>query len=139
MKYGIFLNKADEIYKVSGIECSAEDASRQLSLYLFRHYPVSFYDDRLSEDGDSEKILKDSRNGLIVWREGDLECKLPEGVFYITENIEDAPQEEKWWKYGLPESKKMVIEGDIKSAYKKGYGEGYRQGICDLMHQVQLN
>ena len=151
MKYSVFLKKADGTYKVTGYECRKEDASRQLALYLFRHYPVSFFDDELSENGDHEKILKDSRNGLIVWRQGDMECKLPEGFFYVNESREDITTERKWWESCLPQSKKMVIEIDIKESYNKGFGEGYmqgleegkdegyRQGIQDFICQVQLN
>ncbi len=151
MKYGIFLKRTDGTYKVSGYECRTEEASRQLALYLFRHYPVSFSDDVLAENGDTEKILKDARNGLIVWREGDMECKMPEGFFYVNEDKVEADKQEKWWESCLPQSKRMVIEVDIKDAYKKGFGEGYakgieegkdegyRQGIHDFVCQVQLN
>ena len=144
MEYSIFLKRKDGTYKVSGFECRSIDASRQLALYLFRHYPVSFYDDKLSEEGDTEKILKDSRSGLIVWRQGDMECKLPEGFFFINENKKADAKEERWWEVALPKSKKLVIEIDIQNAYKNGFtagyakgleegkDEGYRQGIQDV-------
>jgi|GEM_PF-2025420 hypothetical protein len=151
MKYEVFLRKSDAIYKVSAFDCRTEEAPRQLALYLFRHYPVSFSDDQLSENGDSEKILRDQRSGLIIWREGDMECKLPEGFFYVNESREEMEPEKRWWETSLPQSKKMVIEIDIKAAYKKGFSEGYvqgieegkeegyRQGIHDLICHVELN
>jgi hypothetical protein len=149
MKYEVFLKKADGTYKVSGYECRTTEAPRQLALYLFRHYPVSFFDDVLSDNGDTEKILRDARNGLIVWREGDMECKLPEGFFYVNEAKEN--KKPRWWEECLPQSKKLVIEVDIKEAYKRGFGdghaqgleegkdEGYRQGIHDAIYQMEMN
>lgn len=151
MEYGVYLKRADGTYKVSGFECRATEASRQLALYLFRHYPVSFFDDRLDECGDTEKILKDRRSGLIVWREGDRECKLPEGYFYIEQGKPETQENTRWWESALPQSKKALIEIDIKDAYKKGFSEGYsqgldagkeegyRQGIRALVRQPQLN
>lgn len=150
MKYDVFLKKEDGTYKVSGYECRAEEAPRQLALYLFRHYPVRFYDDTLSAEGDSEKILKDARTGLIVWREGDMECKLPEGFFYV-DPVKEQVKTPRWWDECLPQSKKQVIELDIKEAYRRGFGdghaqgieqgkdEGYRQGIHDALYQLELN
>lgn len=130
MQYNIFLKRDDGTFKVSGTECRKEEASRQLALYLFRHYPVRFFDDKLGEDGDTEKVLRDSRSGLVIWRQGDLECKLPEGFFYIDPEKKDVTKE-KWWEVSLPKSKKLVIEIGIQEAYKKGYREGYSKGVDD--------
>jgi flagellar biosynthesis/type III secretory pathway protein FliH len=149
MKYDILLKKSDGTYNVSCFECKAEDSSRQLALYLFSHYPVSFFDDRLEEQGDTEKVLKDTRNGHIVWRQGDLECKLKEGYFSVKEKKEEP--EIRWWEEALPKSKKLIIEVDIQNSYKKGFREGYskgmeegkeegyRQGVLDSARHAQLN
>src|SRR6185312_13940366 len=128
MKYAIYLKRADGKYKVSDFECRVADASRQLALYLFRHYPVSFFDDKIDETGDTEKILRDSRTGFIVWREGDMECKMAEGFFYL-EQEKNKKEDEKWWHASLPKSKKLVIEIDIRDAYQKGFTEGYAKGL----------
>jgi flagellar biosynthesis/type III secretory pathway protein FliH len=127
MKYNIFLKRPDGTYKVSVFESEADEASRQLSLYLFRHYPVSFFDDMLDKEGDNEKVLKDSRTGKIVWREGELNCRLEEGYFFVEEKKEE--EIEQWWKNALPTSKKISIELDIQHAWKKGFAEGYAKGI----------
>ena len=127
MKFEIFLKKANETYKVTEFECCKGEASRQLSLYLFRHYPVSFYDDLLSDTGDSEKVLKDARSGLVVWRQGDMECTIPEGFFYVNEYKETQAQQISWWETSLPQSKKVAIEIDIDDAYTRGYMEGLKQ------------
>jgi flagellar biosynthesis/type III secretory pathway protein FliH len=149
MKYNILVKKDDGTYKVSDFECRAEDSSRQLALYLFRHYPVSFFDDKLDEQGDTEKVLKDTRTGHIVWRQGDLESKLKEGHFYIKEKKEEP--ELRWWEEALPQSKRMIIEVDIQNSFKKGFREGYnkgieegkeegyRQGVLDSARHAQLN
>ena len=133
MEHSIYLKRADGTYKVSGFNCRKEDAPRQLALYLFRHYPVNFFDDLLDEAGDTEKILKDTRSGLIVWREGDRECKLPEGYFYLEENKAEPLTNEKWWQSALPQSKKALIETDIKDAYQKGFAEGYAAGVEEVI------
>jgi len=129
MQYSIYLKRKDGTYKVSGFESRSIEASRQLALYLFRHYPVRFYDDKVSEEGETEKILKDSRSGLVIWRQGDMECKLPEGFFFVNENKMELNSEEKWWQIAFPESKKQVIELDIENAYKDGFQEGYMKGL----------
>lgn len=127
MKYDILLRKDEGIYKVTDFECRAEESAIQLALYLFRHYPVRFYDDKLSEDGDTERVLKDTRTGYIVWRQGDMECKMKEGYFYLQERKEENAT--RWWEKALPKSKKLVIEADIQHSYKKGFNEGYNKGI----------
>lgn len=129
MEYSIFLKRKDGTYKVSGYESRPSEAPRQLALYLFRHYPVRFYDDKLSEDGDTEKILKDSRSGLIVWREGDMECKLPEGYFFVNESKSGEGKEDMWQKLTLPIAEKQFLEVDIQNAYKNGFSAGYAKGI----------
>lgn len=133
MKYNIFLKRPEGTYKVSIFESGAEDAARQLSLYLFRHYPVSFFDNDMG-NGDSEKVLKDSRSGKIVWREGELNCRLEEGYFFteVQDETEDAPC---WWKDALPASKKVSIELDIQNAWKKGFAEGYAKGVDEGREQ----
>jgi len=129
MNYSIYLKRKDGTYKVSGFECRSIEASRQLALYLFRHYPVNFFDDKLGEDGDTEKILKDTRSGLIVWREGDMEVKLPEGFFHVDKVDKESFKEEKWWEASMPVLKKQVAEADIEHAYKDGFSEGYAKGL----------
>jgi flagellar biosynthesis/type III secretory pathway protein FliH len=151
MKFAIFLKRPDGVYKVSGFESRITEASTQLALYLFRHYPVSFFDDKLDEEGkDTEKILRDSRNGFIIWRQGDMECKMPEGFFYVDAEKEKK-QDEKWWQASSPKTKKLVIEVDINEAYQKGFSEGfakgldsgrdegYRQGVLDSAANPYLN
>jgi hypothetical protein len=121
MKYGIYVRRHDGAVKLSALECEADDRARQLSLYLFRHYPVSFFDDVTDAAGDMEKVLKDSRTGMVVWREGDTSCKIEEGEFYIealTElDIQDA------WKSGFSEGYAKDVED--------GREQGYRQGVRD--------
>jgi len=138
MKYILFLKRPEGTYKVSAFESDAEylsdqkaEAATQLSLYLLRHYPVTFTD---NESGGAAgcpplkgRALKDKRNGKIVWRPGALQCTLQEGLFYA-EAQQEQPAETCWWKYALPASKRTSIEMDIQNAWKKGFEEGYAKG-----------
>jgi hypothetical protein len=128
MTYSIFLRRHDGVCKVSVFESKEEDAARQLSLYLFRHYPVSFFDDETDAAGDMEKVLKDCRTGKIVWRQGDTTSKIEEGEFYVEQDKEPS-KELRWWESALPASKKVSIELDIQNAWKKGFAEGYGKGL----------
>jgi len=126
MTYNIFLKRPEGTYKVSLFDGEPDEAARQLSLYLFRHYPVSFFDDML-DGGETEKVLKDSRSGRIVWREGELACRLEEGYFFTEEQKPEEPMQ--WWQSALPTSKKISIELDIQNAWNKGFEEGYAKGV----------
>lgn len=126
--YSIYLKRKEEIHKVSLIECEAQDAARQLSLYLFRHYPVSFFDENIDAAGDYEKVLKDCRTGKITWRQGHLTCTLEEGEFYIEEDKKPV-KEVPWWESALPASKKLSIEMHIQNAWKQGFSEGYNKAL----------
>ena len=126
--YSILLKRPESTYKVSVIACEKAEAPRQLALYLFRHYPVAFFDDELG-NGDSEKVLKDSRSGKIVWRQGELECSLEEGLFFLEEVIveNDATH---WWKENPPTKQSITIK-DVEAAWQNGFSEGYAKGTDD--------
>jgi len=136
MTYNIFLKRPEGTYKVSVFDSEADEAAKELSFYLFRHYPVNFCDDQLDEAGDSEKVLKDNRSGKIVWREGDRTCRLQEGYFFVEEKVQD--EQAPWWRTALPHSKKQSIELDIQSAWKRGFSEGYAKGT-EEGYQQKIN